>query len=90
MNYQATEPIDEIHAASMQATRELRTQFGKTWRYIQKWELSECPPRPFRPAKPLSVWLDGEAADVPVPVSWDAAKVWDADDPLLKPRPWLR
>ncbi len=84
------EHLDNTHEESDWAKREIRTLFMKFKREVARWEMTDCPPRPERNNKPAAVWLDEEVA---VPVTRpepDPLKIWNGDDPLLRPRPWLR
>jgi hypothetical protein len=87
-------PIDRLHAECLVARNEIRAEFVRLQMAADTWVMAECPPRANRLLRPLAVWLDEQTA-VPVtrpefvPLD-DAFKVWDGDDPLLRPKGWLR
>lgn len=80
-------PLDGLHEKCLSARNEVRAGFDLARAAVLAWEMAECPPAPSRRLRPLSVWLDDQTA---VPVSVPFREVWDADDPLLRPRRWLR
>lgn len=83
------DPIDDLHAECLALRSSIRQHAAALHAEVREWEPAPCPPRPDRPlTKQQAAWLNTTVGDR----LWDdeTLKVWDADDPLLRPRPWLR
>jgi hypothetical protein len=84
MLVEMTTPLDDTHAASVEARILVRQEFAAVRRRIAMWEPAPCPPRVLRDVRLLSVSL------VPAPLNpeWTVQRVYL--DEVARNRPWFR
>jgi hypothetical protein len=85
-------PIDSLHAECLLARNRTRHEFTQAKERASRWELGECPAKPFRARRltgQQAAWF--EAYTGVDPRALPRPEFYYGDDPLLtKDRKWLR